>query len=107
MMQLITKSQPRSGRLSKRMTNLGGSLIRQVASLFKASRKIAKPDRQPDNKAGSEQVKHPDVVRVARAPRFRLHLPLWYRLHGGLEWIESKTENISRTGVLLQVELPL
>jgi hypothetical protein len=89
------------------MSNLGGSFIRQVASLFGASRKTSQPDRQPENKTGSEQVKNPAAVRVERAPRFQVHLPLWYRPHGGLEWIESKTENISRTGVLLQVELPL
>src|SRR5580704_13609185 len=42
-----------------------------------------------------------------RATRFDLHLPLKYRLVGESGWREGKTENISRSGMLIQAEEPI
>jgi len=39
-----------------------------------------------------------------RAKRFQIHIPVRYREPGGRAWIEGKTENISRSGVLFRTE---
>jgi len=39
-----------------------------------------------------------------RAARFPIHIPIRYRESGGRAWIEGKTENISRSGVLFRTE---
>lgn len=36
-----------------------------------------------------------------RAVRFPVHLPVRYRVPDTGEWIEARTENVSRTGVLI------
>jgi len=40
----------------------------------------------------------------ARAKRFPLQIPLRYRLPHTPDWVEARTENVSRTGVLFQSE---
>ncbi|HYY68512.1 MAG TPA: PilZ domain-containing protein [Terriglobales bacterium] len=42
-----------------------------------------------------------------RAPRFRLQLPVHYRLDGETQWWHGTTENISRSGVLFRADQPL
>jgi hypothetical protein len=37
-----------------------------------------------------------------RAPRFPIQTPLLYRRSGGEDWIESRTINISRSGLLFR-----
>ena len=39
-----------------------------------------------------------------RAQRFPIRIPVHYREPGGRAWVEGKTENISRSGVLLRTE---
>ncbi|MGA9058162.1 MAG: PilZ domain-containing protein [Terriglobia bacterium] len=39
-----------------------------------------------------------------RAARFPIHIPVRYREPCGRAWIEGKTENISRSGVLFRTE---
>jgi len=81
-------------------------LIQQVASLFRVSRVLAKRERQK-GKTGLEKVNSPAPSRIERAPRFSAPQAVWYRPHGGLDWIEGKILNISRSGVLFQVDFPL
>jgi hypothetical protein len=47
------------------------------------------------------------VVRVPRAPRFPMDVPLRYRRAGATVWSEGRTLNISASGVLFQAEKPL
>ena len=42
-----------------------------------------------------------------RASRFPVELPLRYRLFGDLGWTDGKTVNISRSGVLFEVDEPM
>ena len=42
-----------------------------------------------------------------RAQRFPIHVPVRYRETGGRAWVEGKTENVSRSGVLLRAETVL
>jgi hypothetical protein len=42
-----------------------------------------------------------------RAPRYPIDLPIQYRLADAPEWHEGRTENISRTGVLIRTAAPL
>jgi hypothetical protein len=42
-----------------------------------------------------------------RAPRFPLHLPVWFRAAGNGGWRQSQTENISASGVLVRWRDPL
>lgn len=42
-----------------------------------------------------------------RAPRFPLHLPVWFRPAGNDSWRHSHTENISASGVLVRWRDPL
>jgi hypothetical protein len=42
-----------------------------------------------------------------RAPRFPIHMSLRYRMPGESAWLEGKTENISRSGVLFHTSAPL
>jgi len=39
-----------------------------------------------------------------RANRFPVHIPLRFRLPHSPEWVEARTENASRTGVLFRSE---
>lgn len=39
-----------------------------------------------------------------RAPRYIIGLPFFYRRKGKRAWLEGRTENISRTGVLFRTE---
>ena len=41
---------------------------------------------------------------ATRAERFQVQLPLRYRLPHSPEWVEARTENVSRTGVLFRSE---
>jgi hypothetical protein len=43
---------------------------------------------------------------TARAQRFGLHLPVYYRDLDGQGWFEGWTENISRTGMLFRCNEP-
>ena len=43
---------------------------------------------------------------VGRARRFALHLRVYYRELNGQEWLEGRTENISRTGMLFTCAAP-
>ncbi|HXE91115.1 MAG TPA: PilZ domain-containing protein [Terriglobales bacterium] len=45
--------------------------------------------------------------RRARAPRFRIQLPLRYRALGQQEWHSSQTHDISHSGVLFDAAEPL
>jgi hypothetical protein len=38
----------------------------------------------------------------ARARRYALHVPVYFRESGSLTWLEGTTENISHSGVLFQ-----
>jgi hypothetical protein len=40
----------------------------------------------------------------SRAIRFPLHLPMHYRTPASEEWLEARTENVSRTGVLFETK---
>ena len=51
---------------------------------------------------GAESKATPKVLN--RAGRFPIRLPVRYRQLGGLEWIEGKTENVSRSGTLFRAE---
>lgn len=42
-----------------------------------------------------------------RAARFRIRLPVRYRLAGDRDWRSGVTENISRSGILFRTEVPL
>jgi PAS domain S-box-containing protein len=42
-----------------------------------------------------------------RAQRFSLNIPVHYRLVGQHQWLEGKTENISRSGVLFRAPSPV
>ncbi len=42
-----------------------------------------------------------------RAPRFVIQVPMRYRAIGQVNWLEGKTENISRSGVLFRGEGPV
>jgi hypothetical protein len=42
-----------------------------------------------------------------RAPRFPLHLPIWFRAADTGGWRETQTENISASGVLVRYREPL
>jgi hypothetical protein len=46
---------------------------------------------------------------VERAPRYRLHFPVRYRVQAEGPWGQARTLNVSRSGVLLQTaaELPV
>ena len=46
----------------------------------------------------------PKKPAFARAPRYRLHIPLRYRPSGDPQWREGRTENISRSGVLFRTD---
>jgi hypothetical protein len=41
-----------------------------------------------------------------RAPRFALQLPVRYRRVGETRWHEGRTENISRSGILIWTDQP-
>jgi len=43
----------------------------------------------------------------ARAPRFPIHTPVRYRETGAMHWLEGKSLNISRTGILFRAEQDL
>ena len=43
----------------------------------------------------------------SRAERFPIHIPVRYREPRSLVWLEGKTENISRSGVLFRTESAL
>ena len=88
------------------MASNGGVLLQHVASLFRVSRVLAKCERQP-GKTGYERVGNPAPSRVERAPRITAAQQVWYRPHGGLDWIEGRIQNISRSGILFQVDCPL
>jgi hypothetical protein len=45
-----------------------------------------------------------EQVPVERAQRFPLHLSLRYRKNGVSHWMDGKTINISRTGILFQAD---
>jgi hypothetical protein len=42
------------------------------------------------------------IARAARAKRFGLHVPIYFRKPGGPVWLEGTTENVSYSGVLFQ-----
>jgi len=44
---------------------------------------------------------------VPRATRFRLHMPVQFQIPGDSEWRQGFIENISRSGVLFQTDLPV
>ena len=88
------------------MGHQSGNLFQKIASLFRTSRIRANRGREP-GKSGSEQVKGPTTSRRDRAPRFSAARPLSYRPQGALDWRESTIQNISRSGVLFQVQFPL
>jgi hypothetical protein len=46
----------------------------------------------------------PTSPAYARAPRYRLRIPLRYRSTGDDEWRDGRTENISRSGVLFRTD---
>jgi hypothetical protein len=46
----------------------------------------------------------PKKPAYARAPRYRLQIPLRYRSTGDEEWRDGYTENISRSGVLFRTD---
>jgi hypothetical protein len=46
----------------------------------------------------------PKNPAYARAPRYRLQIPLRYRSTGDDEWRDGRTENISRSGVLFRTD---
>ena len=46
----------------------------------------------------------PKNPAYARAPRYRLQIPLRYRSTGDDEWRDGCTENISRSGVLFRAD---
>ncbi len=52
---------------------------------------------------------HPNIVikGTPRAERFPISIPVRYRETNRPEWLEGKTENISRSGVLLLTEASL
>jgi hypothetical protein len=39
-----------------------------------------------------------------RAERFQVHMPVLYRTPDSPEWIETRTENVSHTGVLFRTK---
>jgi hypothetical protein len=43
-------------------------------------------------------------IPVERAQRFPLHVSLRYRKNGVSHWLDGKTINISRTGILFQAD---
>jgi hypothetical protein len=43
-------------------------------------------------------------VQISRAQRFPLHIPIQYRRSDPSAWHESKTVNISRTGILFTTD---
>ncbi len=88
------------------MGHQSGNLFQKIASLFRTSRIRANRGREP-GKRGSEQVRGPTTSRRDRAPRFSARGPLSYRPQGALDWCESTIQNISRSGVLFQVQFPL
>ena len=47
---------------------------------------------------------NPTLSESGRAARFRLQMPLRYRVSGESDWHEGKTENISRSGVLFRAQ---
>lgn len=44
---------------------------------------------------------------VPRATRFPLHMPVQFRTSGDKEWHHGLIENISRSGVLFQTDVPV
>lgn len=42
-----------------------------------------------------------------RAPRYAIPIAVLYRTRGDKAWLEGRTENISKSGVLVRVERPL
>ena len=44
---------------------------------------------------------------IGRARRFALHLRVYYRELNSQAWLEGRTENISRTGMLFMCDSPL
>jgi PilZ domain-containing protein len=42
---------------------------------------------------------------IPRAPRYPVRIPLRYRTSGAADWVEGRTENISRSGVLFRTDL--
>lgn len=42
-----------------------------------------------------------------RAPRYPLPIAVLYRTRGDKTWLEGRTENISKSGVLVRAERPL
>jgi len=79
------------------------NFIRQITSLIRSTRSLAKLDRQP-GRPGSEEARDSAPSRIERSRRFPVPQPLWYRPHGGLDWIQSRVQNVSRSGVLFQVQ---
>ncbi len=77
-------------------------VMRQIASLIRTSRILAKlrglPDETKINRAAS---------MFERAPRFPLPVKLWYRPDAASRWIQSTTRDISRSGVLFQAHTSL
>ncbi len=52
---------------------------------------------------------HPSIIMkgTPRAERFPISIPVRYRKTNRPEWFEGKTENISRSGVLLLTEVSM
>jgi hypothetical protein len=45
-----------------------------------------------------------EQVPIERAQRFPLHVSLRYRKNGASHWLDGRTINISRTGILFQAD---
>ena len=71
-----------------------------TARWMKASRLLQKPFTLPALKAKVRE----KLSRLTRAQRFKLHVPLKYRLVGEGNWRKGTTENISRSGMLFRAE---
>jgi hypothetical protein len=50
---------------------------------------------------------HTARITPDRAPRFPMEVPVQYRRSGTLHWLQSRTVNISRTGILFHSEMAI
>jgi hypothetical protein len=51
--------------------------------------------------------RHGDKKPAGRAARYRLNLPIRYRTADAPDWRDGRTENISRSGILIRTGTPL